>query len=117
MRQPSRQHSSPMGRPSPMKDPTIEAAKITLIGIVFAAILTLGGDIATREAPPPPRAPVAVNCTAELERFDRYIGADPTKVTSLTAKGADGVAPLERDTGAKACGIDGDDLRAMVDKP
>ena len=107
-------------RPRSRKNPTIEAAKLTLAGTVLTAIIGLGADVATREPPrePPSRpAPITVNCTAELDRFDRYIDADATKVTSLTMKGADGVAPLEKDTGAKACGIDAADLRAMVDRP
>ena len=106
------------GRPR-RRDTTIEAAKLTVVGTLLAAVIGLVGDVATRDSspPPPPPAPVAVNCTTEVDRFDRFVGDDPTRVIMLTGKGANGVAPLEMDTGAKACGIDGDDLESMVNQP
>jgi hypothetical protein len=99
------------------EDPTVRVAKLGLVGSLLVALIGLGGDIASREPAPPPPGPAAVNCTVELDRFDRYLGVDAKKVTMLTAKGADGIAPIEKDSGAKACGIDRDDLQVMIVTP
>jgi hypothetical protein len=104
-----------LGRLRRGKDATITAAKMTVAGTILAAVITAGVDIGTSQSSPPP-APVTVTCTTELDRLDRFVGSDPTRVIMFTRKGADGVAPLERDTGAKACGIDVDDLKSMVDE-
>lgn len=93
-------------------DTAITVARYALVGSALTAAATL--SVGVLESDPQPPSPT-VECTVVLERLDRFIGSDQKRIDALITKGSDGVAPLDRELGAGACGIGPEELQKMLD--